>query len=46
MRRHATASLAALPADLRGLGDNRGYPVDISPALRRLAQQVDARTRP
>jgi nicotinate phosphoribosyltransferase len=44
VRAKAAASLASLPEPLRGLTGGAGYPVEIGAALRRLAQEVDART--
>lgn len=44
VRARAAASLAALPEPLRGLNGGAGYPVEIGAALRRLAEEVDART--
>jgi nicotinate phosphoribosyltransferase len=41
-RRHATRQLASLPAQLASLDPCEPYPVDISPALRQLATEVDA----
>ena len=41
-RAHARAQIAALPPALRGLGPAPAYPVAVSDALRRTAQQVDA----
>ncbi|MFI4976492.1 MAG: nicotinate phosphoribosyltransferase [Caulobacterales bacterium] len=43
IRAHAAAQLAALPAPLRRLEPGAAYPVEISPALRRLADEVDRR---
>jgi nicotinate phosphoribosyltransferase len=46
LRENAARNLAALPQPLRGLGETvEPYRVEISPALRELAAQVDARTR-
>jgi nicotinate phosphoribosyltransferase len=44
IQRRAASSLAALPAQLRALDGKAGYKVEISTALRRLADEVDART--
>ncbi|MGD9535706.1 MAG: nicotinate phosphoribosyltransferase [Alphaproteobacteria bacterium] len=44
VRQRAAASLDALPAPLRGLEGGAAYPVEIGAALRRLAEEVDART--
>lgn len=44
MREHARSQLALLPPACRGL-DAAAYPVEISPALRALAEQVDQRPR-
>lgn len=44
MREHARAQLALLPPACRGL-DPAAYPVEVSPALRALAEQVDQRPR-
>jgi nicotinate phosphoribosyltransferase len=45
VRAHATASLASLPEPLRQL-DDASVSVEISPALRRLAAQMDASRKP
>jgi nicotinate phosphoribosyltransferase len=42
-RGRAAAELARLPAALRGLEAGAAYPVEIAPALRRLADEVDQR---
>jgi nicotinate phosphoribosyltransferase len=44
-RAHAAAELASLPPRLRGLEGGERYPVLVAPALRALAEAVDARTR-
>ncbi|HJW12746.1 MAG TPA: nicotinate phosphoribosyltransferase, partial [Albitalea sp.] len=45
-RAHHAAQLRALPERLHGLAPaTQPYPVDISPALRALAREVDAATR-
>ncbi len=44
-RAHTLAQLARLPAGLRRLDAPDPYPVEIAPALRALAAQVDARPR-
>jgi nicotinate phosphoribosyltransferase len=44
-RVRAAAELARLPDSLRGLEPGPRYPVHVAPALRALAQTVDARTR-
>jgi nicotinate phosphoribosyltransferase len=43
-RKHACAELARLPDQLRRLDSVSPYPVSISPALRRLAAEIDAAT--
>jgi nicotinate phosphoribosyltransferase len=43
LRSHAAAQLARLPGHLRQLKTGPTYPVRVSPALRRLARQVDRR---
>jgi nicotinate phosphoribosyltransferase len=40
-REHARSELARLPERLRALDDAEPYPVEIAPALRRLAAEVD-----
>ena len=45
VRRHAAANLARLPDALRRL-DEYAYPVEIAPALHRLAEQVDRSSTP
>jgi nicotinate phosphoribosyltransferase len=42
-RVHAAHELAALPASVRDLAEPGSYRVQVAPALRRLAEQVDAR---
>jgi nicotinate phosphoribosyltransferase len=44
IRVHAAAELARLPGALRGLDEAPAYPVEIAPALRRLAAEVDRTT--
>jgi nicotinate phosphoribosyltransferase len=44
VRAYAASQLASLPASLRRLDPSDAYPVDIAPALRRLAEAVDQRT--
>jgi nicotinate phosphoribosyltransferase len=44
-RAHAAAQLRSLPDRLRRLDGGERYPVHITPALRALAEAVDARTR-
>jgi len=44
IRVHAAAELARLPGALRGLEEAPAYPVEIAPALRRLAAEVDRTT--
>jgi len=44
MRSHARAELATLPTPLRSLEDAEPYPVEVAPALRLLAAEIDART--
>jgi nicotinate phosphoribosyltransferase len=44
VREHARAELARLPEPLRALEDADPYPVEIAPALRELADQIDAYT--
>jgi nicotinate phosphoribosyltransferase len=41
IRAHAAAELARLPTALRSLDEAPAYPVEIAPALRRLAAEVD-----
>jgi len=41
---HAPAELTRLPERLRTLDDVDPYPVEIAPALRELAAQIDAHT--
>ncbi|MGF1640498.1 MAG: nicotinate phosphoribosyltransferase [Rhodospirillales bacterium] len=43
IRAHAAAELAALPAPLAALDTAPPYPVEIAPALRRLADEADRR---
>jgi nicotinate phosphoribosyltransferase len=43
-RERVLRDLAALPAPLASLEEGGAYPVTIAPALRRLAEQVDARS--
>jgi nicotinate phosphoribosyltransferase len=43
-RTHARAQLAALPAPLRVVEAAVAYPVEVAPALRALAQEVDTRS--
>jgi nicotinate phosphoribosyltransferase len=43
-REHAARELASLPDAVRDLASPGHYPVDVAPALRRLAEEVDART--
>lgn len=45
VREHARAQLAALPPALKTLGRAAAYPVEVSAALRKLAQEVDERQR-
>ena len=45
-RAHAASQLARLPPALRSLDNAAPYPVEVSPALRQLALQVDQRTAP
>jgi len=42
VREHAATQIARLPAPLKRLDDAAPYPVDVAPALRELARQVDA----
>jgi nicotinate phosphoribosyltransferase len=44
IRRHAVDELARLPAALKSLEDAAAYPVEIAPALLRLAEQIDRAT--
>jgi nicotinate phosphoribosyltransferase len=44
VRRHCAAQLGQLPRELRGLDDAPAYPVEIAPALARLAAEVDRST--
>ena len=44
VREHARAELARLPEPLRALEDADPYPVEIAPALRELADHIDAYT--
>ncbi len=44
LRARAAQNLAALPAPLRRLEAGATYPVEVAPALRALAEEVDART--
>ncbi len=44
VRDHAAAELARLPDRLRALDEAAPYPVEVAPALRRLAAEIDART--
>jgi nicotinate phosphoribosyltransferase len=44
LRERAGAQVAALPEALRSLGPATPYPVAVSPSLRTLADEVDART--
>ena len=44
-RRHAQAELARLPTPLRRLDPGATLVVEVSPALRHLAAEVDARLR-
>jgi nicotinate phosphoribosyltransferase len=44
VRDHAAAELARLPDRLRALEEAAPYPVEVAPALRRLATEIDART--
>jgi nicotinate phosphoribosyltransferase len=44
LRERARAQMALLPAALRGLAPADPYPVTVSPSLRALADEVDART--
>jgi len=41
-RAYAAAQLAALPDSLHSLEDSEPYPVEVAPALRKLAAEVDA----
>lgn len=43
-RLHTRSELAKLPERLRSLDDASPYPVEIAPALRKLAAEIDART--
>jgi len=43
-REHARAELSRLPDSLRALDDAPGYEVEIAPALRALAAEIDAQT--
>lgn len=45
VRWHAQEQLAKLPERLRSLEDAVPYPVEIAPALRHLAAEIDARSR-
>lgn len=42
IRERVRGTLEALPADIKRLRDPAGYPVEISPGLKRLASQFDA----
>ena len=44
VREHARAELTRLPEPLRALDDADPYPVEIAPALRDLAAEIDAHT--
>ena len=44
VREHARAELAGLPEHLRSLDAADPYPVEVAPALRRLAAEIDALT--
>ena len=46
LRRYAAQQLARLPPALKRLEPGAAYPVEIAPALRALAEEVDARTAP